>query len=86
MISVAICIIFLLIFLAVPLPAQIILACINFLVPDPIPYIDEIIMVLSVMKKTVSAYEFCEDHPGIALGIAIGILALFILVLYMIFS
>ena len=55
MISVAICIIFLLIFLAVPLPAQIILACINFLVPDPIPYIDEIIMVLSVMKKTVSA-------------------------------
>lgn len=70
---------FIAIFLVVPLPAQLILLVINFMVPDPIPLLDEVIMSISVLKKLITLgriWEFFEEHKFLTLLIVIGLLVL----------
>lgn len=69
-----------------PLPVQLVLMGLNFLIPDPIPFLDEIIMVGGVLSKLYwldnIEYEiehFISEHKrmiAIVLGgiIIIGIL------------
>jgi len=65
MFAIIIYIFFLLIFIACPLPAQIVLFIINALVPDPIPIFDELIMVIAMLKKLsaiANIAEFLSEH------------------------
>lgn len=53
------------IYFALPLAVQLILFAINAVVPDPIPYLDEIIMVggiLSKLKKLDDIEDFISEH------------------------
>lgn len=71
------------IYMALPFPFQLILLIINFLVPDPIPVLDEVIMYASVINKLSfldNVFSFFEDHEIIAM-IVKCILVLLLLVL-----
>lgn len=72
-------------YFAAPLPVQLVLMGINFLVPDPIPYLDEIIMVGGIFSKLYwidnIGYEikaFVSEHKVLS-GFAIGLAAVLIL-------
>lgn len=46
-----------------PLPGRMFLLIIDLIIPDTIPYIDEIVMGIGVIKKCEKIEEFFEDHP-----------------------
>ncbi len=54
---------FLALYLVCPFPAQLIIFLINLFVPDPVPCIDEIVMVIGLIKKWEAIEEFKDDHP-----------------------
>lgn len=59
----------LIIYIALPFPLQILLLIINTVTPDPIPFIDEIIMYGGALKKMMSFLDvisFFEEHEIIA--------------------
>lgn len=54
------------IYIALPLPLQITFFLINITVPDPIPVLDELIMLISLCKKMRQAghfLNFIDSHP-----------------------
>lgn len=72
-------------YFAAPLPVQLVLMGINFLVPDPIPYLDEIIMVGGILSKLYwidnigfEIRTFSAKHKFLT-GFAIGLAAVLIL-------
>lgn len=72
---------FLLIFVACPLIGKLILLAINLLIPDPLPYIDEIVMIASTAgnifgaaRKTISVVDFATKHKVTAILIAIVVI------------
>lgn len=71
---------FLLIFIACPLIGKLILLVLNVIVPDPLPYIDEIVMIgstagniLGAVSKLDKLIDFISAHKvvGIILGIVL---------------
>lgn len=76
------------IYFALPLAVQLILFAINAIVPDPIPYLDEIIMVggiLSKLKKLDDIEDFISEHKVLSCIIAVGIVILLVQFLRWIF-
>lgn len=72
--------VFLLIFIACPLIGKLILLVLNVIVPDPLPYIDEIVMigstagnVLGAVSKADKLIDFISEHKvvGVILGIVL---------------
>jgi len=64
----------LIVYLALPFPVQIGVLLFNTMVPDPIPYIDEIIMYGSAMQKcakVVSILEWIAKHKVLTIILAI---------------
>lgn len=67
------------IYCCLPLPLQIPILLLNTMLPDPIPYLDEIIMYASTLKKLArlaSVIEWIEDHTALAIAIFIGVVVL----------
>ena len=55
-----------LIYISLPLPLQLIIFIANLFMPDPIPILDEVIMIVSILKKLVTffeIFELFENHP-----------------------
>lgn len=76
------------IYFALPLAVQLILFAINAVVPDPIPYLDEIIMVggiLSKLKKLDDIEDFISEHKVLSCIIAVGMVILLVQFLRWIF-
>jgi hypothetical protein len=76
------------IYFVLPLAVQLILFAINAIVPDPIPYLDEIIMVggiLSKLKKLDDIEDFISEHKVLFCIIAVGIVILLVQFLRWIF-
>ena len=72
-----------LVYLVLPLPLQFIFLILNTAIPDPIPYLDEIIMYASFIKKLLKyqqAYEWIQDHKTL-----IKILSVIIIVIIIMF-
>lgn len=77
------------IYFVLPLAVQLILFAINAIVPDPIPYLDEIIMVggiLSKLKKLDDIEDFISEHKVLSCIIAVGMVILLVQFLRWIFS
>lgn len=73
-----------LVYLCLPFPIQLIFLLLNSFFPDPIPYIDEIIMYAGIMKKIINAVnviDWIEEHPKIAIIIGSVLLILIIVLL-----
>jgi len=69
MIMYIIAIIFLLFFLAAPLRTKIVLSIINLFLPDPIPFIDEFIMVVNTLNNLIrvgKVIEFIRSHKALS--------------------
>lgn len=69
----------LVIYVYLPLPGQIVFLLLNIIIPDPIPYVDEIIMYGSVIRKIRSGGKvvvFLDEHPALAKGIAIFVVGI----------
>ncbi len=47
-------IIFIVVYFEIPISIQLILFVVNIFIPDPIPYIDEVIMAAVIIKKIMS--------------------------------
>ena len=76
------------IYFALPLAVQLILFAINAIVPDPIPYLDEIIMgggILSKLKKLDDIEDFISEHKVLSCIIAVGMVILLVQFLRWIF-
>ncbi len=64
------------IYCVLPLPIQIPLLLLNTMLPDPIPYIDEIIMYGSTVKKLVrlgNTLQWISEHKALTVAIIVGI-------------
>lgn len=69
------------IYFALPFPIQLILLLINALVPDPIPFIDEIIMVGGIFSKLYTMdiflgefFDWLSEHKILGTIVVIGLL------------
>lgn len=83
MVYLIITIIGMLIFLVLPMPLQIVVVMINSATPDPIPYIDEIIMYGTVLKKCANTsliFEWIGRHKIITVFIMIMLILVCILI------
>ena len=72
-----------LVYLCLPLYLQIIFIIVNTFVNDPIPFLDEIIMYASFIKKLCNLgriIEFIEDNKvlSIIIGVVIVVVAIFL--------
>lgn len=69
------------IYFVLPLPIQLILLLINALVPDPIPFIDEIIMIGGIISKLYTLdnlfsdfWYWVSEHKILGTIVVIGLL------------
>ena len=72
MIGIIITVIFLCVFLAVPLVARIVLFILNAFIPDPIPYADECVMAGNIVHNLVrldKIINFIMEHKSLSLVI-----------------
>ena len=66
-------VIILALYLIMPLPVQLIVCIGNFLIPDAIPVVDELVMIVGLMKKLASLSEILNwlDKHNISLKMVI---------------
>ena len=80
------------IYCALPFWAEVILIIINMSIPDPIPFLDEILMVLPAIKKIhmiLVIEDIVERHPIIkylAIAAVIAVAGFIICVLYILLT
>lgn len=70
-----------LVYLCLSFPVQLIFLLLNSFVPDPIPYIDEIIMYAGIIKKIINAVniiDWIKKYPKISIIIGSVLLILII--------
>lgn len=66
-----------LVYFELPFWAQLIISVINFIVPDPIPIVDEVLMIVGMMKKLdLLEYIFVVLKYVIVLSVIVGLIAL----------
>ena len=78
-------IIFLLIYCVVPAPLQGVVLLLNGFIPDPIPVIDEIIMVIAFCRKLTMAlnvYTFISKHKFLTALIVIAVISAVAILLF----
>ena len=71
-----------LVYLILPLPLQFVVLLLNTAFPDPIPYLDEIIMYASFIKKLLKyqhIMEWIQEHKTFVAAIGIGVLIVIII-------
>lgn len=75
--------VFLGIFVVCPLIGKVILLILNMYIPDPLPFLDEIIMlgstihnILNTIMKLQQALEYAKNHKFIACILVLGIIML----------
>lgn len=74
-----------LVYIALPLWAKVIVFIINSFCPDPIPIVDEVLMLASMMNdiikvcKTMMIVEWIRDHKTLLIRIGIGVSLLILL-------
>lgn len=54
-------------FILLPTPLKVIITIIDFIVPDSIPFADEVVLLLALFVK----YGFGEEHEELFLGIKV---------------
>lgn len=54
-------------FILLPTPLKVIVTIIDFIVPDSIPFADEVVLLLALFVK----YGFGEEHEELLLGIKV---------------
>lgn len=71
---------FLMIFVVSPLIGKVVLLVVNVIIPDPLPYIDEIVMVgstvgnvLGWMMKFEKLFNFVATHKVLSIFIGVAI-------------
>ena len=77
------------IYCCLPLPIQIPLLLLNTMLPDPIPYLDEIIMYASTFKKLArlsALIEWIEEHPVLTVIILVSVVVLCIYGIWCLFT
>lgn len=80
MVAIVLGTIFLLVYISVPIRTKIVLFIINLFLPDPIPYIDELIMAGNIVLnliKAIKIIEFVNEHK--VLSAVLGITSVFLL-------
>lgn len=80
MIAIVLGTIFLLVYVAVPIRTKIVLFIINLFLPDPMPYVDELIMAGNIvlnLVKAIKIIEFVNEHK--VLTVFLGITSIFLL-------
>lgn len=78
-----------LVYVALPLWAKILVFIINAFFPDPIPVLDEVLMLVSMINDILKIYkimmviEWMQEHKVllIKIGIGIGLFIIFIVIL-----
>lgn len=78
-----------LVYVVLPLWAKILVFIINAFFPDPIPVVDEVLMLASMMNDILKLYkimmvtEWMQEHKVllIRIGIGIGLFIVFIVIL-----
>jgi len=75
--------IFIVVFIASPLIAKLLLLVLNLFLQDPIPCIDEIIMIVSTWRNISEVIVAWEEHKALVI---IGGIVVILLVLWFIFS
>lgn len=68
-----------LLYIALPLKMQIIILVLNTFLPDRLPYIDEIIMYSSTIKKLTNVGEFMERNKKIVFPICVMIIVIVVI-------
>lgn len=74
----------LLIYIALPLPGQLLFLLLNAFIPDPVPYVDEIVMTISTTRKlgkAVEIWDWINSHKALAAVIGICLLVAVIIIL-----
>lgn len=59
------CFLLLVLYWILPLPLQLIMFVINGFIPDPIPFLDEIVMIISFFKKLSLVANIFENILGV---------------------
>lgn len=80
MIAIVLGTIFLLVYISVPIRTKIVLFIINLFIPDPIPYVDELVMAGNMvlnLVKAIKIIEFINEHK--ILSVFLGITSIFLL-------
>lgn len=73
-----------LVYVALPLWAKIIVFIINSFFPDPIPVVDEVLMLVSMINDILKIYkvimivEWLQKHKIVIISIGIGLLVILI--------
>ncbi len=77
-IAIVILIIFAFFYVGLPLWAKLIILAINGIIPDPIPIIDEVLMIASVINdiirlgKIMAIAAWFQEHKKISIAILVG--------------
>jgi hypothetical protein len=72
------------IYFIAPLPIRLLMLLINLLAPDPIPVLDEVIMVAGILSKLAfleEVVEFIEDHPVVSICIGCIVIVLIVILI-----
>lgn len=76
-----------LVYVVLPLWAKILVFIINAFFPDPIPVVDEVLMLASMMNDILKLYkimmvtEWMQEHKVLLIRIGIGLFIVFIVIL-----
>ena len=68
------------VYMAFPIKAKIVIMLLNFFLPDPIPWVDEFIMLVGIvakMDKAVRVWEFITRHKFL---VAVSVILVILLV------
>lgn len=74
-----------LIYVVLPMPLQLVVLILNTAIVDPIPYVDEIIMYASFIKKLARygrMIEWAEEHKTLLTVIGVGIVVVILIILF----
>ena len=81
-IAIVILIIFAFVYVGLPLWAKLIILALNGIIPDPIPIIDEVLMIAAIINditrngKIVAVVAWFQEHKKISIAILVGFVLL----------
>lgn len=80
------------VYIGLPLWAKLVVLAINSFFPDPIPVVDEVLMVVASINDIIKVYkgmrvaEWIRLHKALSLCICLGIIILIVIVISMLFN
>ena len=85
MILIILYVILLCVYFACPLPVRLLILAVNFFIPDPIPIVDEVLMIAGIISKIIALdkiLEFIEEHKILFTIIGLGIVILIVKLIF----